>query len=364
LTRPVRRLLILCLVAACTFPVPARAAGSDFRGLLPQYLQSIALVLTDSGTGTAFAVQASPTGTLLITSSHVVEGADRVRLRIGETEPVEARVVADDPEVDLALLEVTGLILPPLPLARTDPGVGTDLAVVGYPLADRLQSVGLGAQPSLSKGVLSAIRQKEGGSVLQVDVPVNPGNSGGPAFDWETGEVVGVVMARLRDASDINFLVGTTSIHAFLTERPTPAPTQTLASGSIRDLLDRSEIPYEIDEQGNYKIVRKLTDKRTQLVLIYGRAWDFQGIKIREIWAPAFRISGDLPADLANRLLRMSQVAKMGGWQVIEVGQDCLATYAIKVVDRMTVDELRKWIDYVASYADTTEQEVTGKDDF
>lgn len=364
MTRTVRRLLILCLVAACTSAVPARAAGSDFRGLLPRYLQSIALVLTDSGTGTAFAVEATPSGTLLITSSHVVEGAHGVRLRIGESEPVEARVVADDPEVDLALLEVTGLSLPTLPLAQTDPGVGTDVAVVGYPLADRLQSVGMGAQPSLSKGVLSAIRQKEGGSVLQVDVPVNPGNSGGPAFDWETGEVIGVVVARLRDASDINFLVGTTSIHAFLAERPAPAPIQTLDSGSIRDLLDQSGIPYEINEQGNFKIVRKFENERTQLVLIYGRVWDYQGIKIRELWAPAFRLGGDLPADLANRLLQMSQVAKIGGWQVIEVGQDRLVTYAIKVVDRMTVDELRKWIDYVASYADATELEVTGKDDY
>lgn len=364
MTRPAQRLFILWLLAACTFPAPVQAAEGDFRGLLPRYLQSIALVLTDSGTGTAFAVQATPSGTLLITSSHVVEGAHGVRLRIGESEPVEARVVADDPEVDLALLEVNGLSLPPLPLARTDSGVGTDVAVVGYPLADRLQSVGMSAQPSLSKGVLSAIRRKEGGSILQVDVPVNPGNSGGPAFDWETGEVIGVVVARLRDASDINFLVGTTSIHAFLAERPAPAPTQALDSGSIRDLLDKSGIPYEINEQGNFKIVRKFENDRTQLVLIYGRAWDYQGIKIRELWAPAFRVSGTLPADLANRLLQMSQDTKIGGWQVIEVEQDCLVTYAIKVVDRMTVDELRKWIDYVASYADATELEVTGKDDY
>ncbi len=364
MTRLAQRLLILWLVAACTFPVPVRAAGNDFRGLLPQYLQSIALVLTDSGTGTAFAVEASPSGTLLITSSHVVEGAESVRLRVGKAEPVAARVIADDPDVDLALLEATGLSLPPLPVARTEPGIGTDIAVVGYPLADRLQSLGMGVQPSLSKGVLSAISQKEGGSVLQVDVPVNPGNSGGPAFDWETGEVVGVVMARLRDASDINFLVGTASIHTFLTERPTPTPAQTAASSSITDLLDQSKIPYEVDDQGNYKILREYDDKRTQLVFIYGRAWDYQGIKIREIWAPAFRLGGDLPADLANKLLLKSQVAKVGGWQVIEIGQERMAAYAIKVVDRMTADELRKWIDYVASYADTMEQEVTGKDDY
>ncbi|MGI5843034.1 MAG: S1C family serine protease [Candidatus Xenobium sp.] len=364
MTRPAQRFFILWLLAACIFPAPVRAAEGNIRELLPWYLQSIALVLTESGTGTAFAVQATPSGTLLITSSHVVEGADRVRLRIGEAKPVEARVIADDPEVDLALLEVDGLTLPPLPLASTDPVIGTDLAVVGYPLVERFQSAGLEVQPSLSKGVLSAIRRKDGGSILQVDVPVNPGNSGGPAFDWETGKVIGVVRARLRDASGINFLVGTNSIHTFLTERPTPKPTRALASDSIRELMDRSGIPYEINENGNFKMVRKLGNGRTQLVLIYGRSWEYNGIKIREIWAPAFRVDGDLSGDLANRLLKMSYEAKIGGWQTLKVEQDSVAIYAIKVVDRLTVEELRTWIDYVASYADTIELEVTGKDDY
>jgi hypothetical protein len=60
----------------------------------------------------------------------------------------------------------------------------------------------------------------------------------------------------------------------------------------------------------------------------------------------------------------MSYEAKIGGWQTLKVEQDSVAIYAIKVVDRLTVEELRTWIDYVASYADTIELEVTGKDDY
>ncbi len=360
MTRLAQVLLVLGVLGACALCAPAQAAGGDLREKLPRYLQSIALVLTDSGTGTAFAVESSPSGTLLITSSHVVQGAASVRLRSGEAPPVVARVVADDPRTDLALLQASGLNLTPLPLAPAEPALGTELAVVGYPLVDRLKAVGMGVQPSVSKGVLSAVSQRDGTSVLQVDVPVNPGNSGGPAFDWETGQVVGVVTARLRDASDINFLVGTTSLHAFLAQRPTPGPAAT----PIADLLDQSGIKYEINERGNFVVLRGFQDERTQLVFIYGKAWDYQGVQVRELFSPAFRLEGELPADLANQLLTRSQETSVGGWQVIESGGERIVAYAIKVVDRMTAEELRTWIDCVASEADDLEEKVTAKDDF
>ena len=359
-----RVILVSLILAACLGSLPARAADGDFKKLLPRYLESIALVLTDSGSGTAFAVESDPSGTHLVTSSHVIEGARSIRVVVGKADPVPATVVADDPKADLALLEIRGVRLVPLPLASAEPGLGADIAVVGYPLADRLQAVGMGLQPSLSKGVLSAVRQRPEGAVLQVDVPINPGNSGGPAFDWETGQVVGVAMSKLRDASDINFLVGTGSLARFLAERPTPAEIRPVAAGSLEDTLKSLGLKYEVDKDGDFKLIFDLEGGRTQLVYVNGKPWEYQGLKIREIWAPSFRSKGPLPAEQANELLLKSQNAKIGGWQVMDLGEDRVAVYAIKVPDRIEQAELREWLDLVASYADTMERQVTGQDEF
>ncbi len=166
--------------------------------------------------GTGFAVG---DGTLVATNSHVLpellDGMtnDALVIRLpagpGEVRQRFARVVLNDKERDLALLRVEGSPLPALPL-RTQGMLreGEAVAFIGFPIGSVL-----GLSPVTHRGIISAVtpialpggnaqqlnekvvRRLRSGSfdVYQLDGTAYPGNSGGPLFDMDTGEVVGVI---------------------------------------------------------------------------------------------------------------------------------------------------------------------------
>ena len=173
------------------------------------------------GTGSGFLV--APSG-LVLTNHHVVTGGRTVELVQGREVEVrtevrrievavggggrhgrfEAWVAASDPELDLAVLQITGLDLPFIPLGDSDaiePGDG--VTVLGYPFGRQVEvgrRVGTDTvpEPSVTAGSLSAARLDEEGRTryLQTDASVNPGSSGGPILD-EDGSVVGIVKMKL-----------------------------------------------------------------------------------------------------------------------------------------------------------------------
>ena len=121
----------------------------------------------------------------VITNAHVVEGADEVRVTIGEDgDPVEAEVVGADPSTDIALLDADADAsqLEPLQLADSaDLEVGDPVVAIGNPL---------GLDHTATAGIVSAldrtIDSPNGFSIthaIQTDAPINPGNSGGPLID-------------------------------------------------------------------------------------------------------------------------------------------------------------------------------------
>jgi S1-C subfamily serine protease len=139
--------------------------------------------------GTGFFVSASG---LVITNHHVVANAERIRIidRAGKEYP--ARLVRRDAANDLALLrvEVTGR---PLPLFRGgEAQKGEQVLTVGYPLVE-LQ----GSDPKATFGRINSVEGAGGDArFYQIDVPLQPGNSGGPLVNLR-GQVVGVVAASL-----------------------------------------------------------------------------------------------------------------------------------------------------------------------
>ena len=137
------------------------------------------------GVGSGFIVDASG---LIVTSHHVVKGAESVTVTLQDGRKLEARVAGIDPKTDLALLEVdTGGSLPVVEFGNSDrTRVGDWVVAVGNPF-------GLGG--TVTAGIVSG-RGRDIGSgpyddYLQLDAPINRGNSGGPLFD-RSGRVVGV----------------------------------------------------------------------------------------------------------------------------------------------------------------------------
>src|SRR3984957_10580227 len=122
----------------------------------------------------------------IVTNNHVVDHASEVTVTTAEGKSMSAKVIGVDSKTDLALLKAEGSNFPYVMFAAHTPRVGDWVIAVGNPF-------GLGG--TVTAGIVSA-RGRDIGSgpyddFLQIDAPVNHGNSGGPTFNAE-GEVVGV----------------------------------------------------------------------------------------------------------------------------------------------------------------------------
>lgn len=154
--------------------------------------------------GTGSGVIIAPDGYVL-TNNHVVEGANEIEVNLTDGSAFSAQVVGADPATDLAVVRVGGNGLPTAQLG--DSGklrVGQLVIAIGNPL---------GFQNTVSSGVVSALGRALRGqsgrlieNVIQTDVPLNPGNSGGPLVD-SRGRVVGINTAIISMAQGISFAV-------------------------------------------------------------------------------------------------------------------------------------------------------------
>jgi serine protease Do len=153
-----------------------------------------------SGAGSGFLIA----GDQVATAAHVVDGAVAVAVQSGD-ETSSARVSGIDARHDLAILDLDRPVDGHLfSLAAHDPEPGTRVAAMGYPLDGPL-SINVGSVSGLHRD----IQTDETGAIeglLQTDVAVNPGNSGGPLVD-SNGRVVGVVSAKRTDAQGMSYAV-------------------------------------------------------------------------------------------------------------------------------------------------------------
>jgi serine protease Do len=124
-----------------------------------------------------------------VTNNHVVEGSEKAEIQTDDQKTYTAKVVGSDPISDLALLKVDGRSdFAFVKLVEQMPRVGDWVLAIGNPF-------GLGG--TVTAGIVSARERNIGGvssdSLLQIDAPINKGDSGGPTFDLD-GRVVGVNM--------------------------------------------------------------------------------------------------------------------------------------------------------------------------
>ena len=122
-----------------------------------------------------------------VTNNHVVDGADKVEVTTDAGKTYTARVIGTDPRTDVALIKVEGgADFPFVKLSEGKARIGDWVLAVGNPF-------GLGG--TVTAGIVSASGRDIGSGpyddFIQIDAPVNKGNSGGPAFNMQ-GEVVGV----------------------------------------------------------------------------------------------------------------------------------------------------------------------------
>jgi serine protease Do len=137
-----------------------------------------------TGQGSGFFISADG---YAVTNNHVVEKASEVQVKTDDGKTYTAKVVGTDPRTDLALIKVEGRNdFPYAKLSEKQPRIGDWVLAVGNPF-------GLGG--TVTAGIVSARSRDIGAGpyddFIQIDAPVNKGNSGGPTFDVD-GNVIGV----------------------------------------------------------------------------------------------------------------------------------------------------------------------------
>ena len=155
---------------------------------------------TGSGSGFIFSSDG-----LLFTNDHVVQKADKIKVTLLDGSEYEAELVGRDSDSDIAILKIYGSGYTIAHLGSSaDLQIGQLMIAIGNPL---------GFQNSVSAGILSGtgrtMRSTNGrliDDVLQSDVSLNPGNSGGPMINSD-GKVVGINTAVINGAQGISFAI-------------------------------------------------------------------------------------------------------------------------------------------------------------
>ena len=161
------------------------------------------------GGGSGFLV--SPDG-LIVTNRHVVADTEaRYSVLLNDGRSFAATVLARDPQLDIAVLELSDPPTTPLPALQFGDTralqLGQTVIAIGNALAEFRNSVSVGVISGLSRSIVArdAMRRSEQlDQVIQTDAAINPGNSGGPLLNL-AGEVIGVNVATSRGAENISF---------------------------------------------------------------------------------------------------------------------------------------------------------------
>ena len=134
------------------------------------------------GIGSGFIV--SPDG-FILTNTHVVEGASEVYVKLTDKREFKAKVIGTDKRTDVAVLKIEGSKLPSLKMGDSDKiKAGEWVIAIGSPFD---------LDNTVTAGIISAKARDTGDflPLIQTDVAVNPGNSGGPLINMR-GEVIGI----------------------------------------------------------------------------------------------------------------------------------------------------------------------------
>jgi S1-C subfamily serine protease len=183
--------------------------------LISRSLPAVVRIETSGGLGTGFFIAPDT----ILTNVHVVAGNASVTVRRADGTTVSGRVDATATELDIAIVHVSSPNPSQATLKMGSAGqvrAGQEVIALGSPL---------GLQNTVTRGIVSAVREVGGLTLVQTDAAINPGNSGGPLMD-RLGRVIGIATMGMRSevAQGLSFAVGIEHAQSLLAgKRPTGA---------------------------------------------------------------------------------------------------------------------------------------------
>ena len=190
---------------------PSQRVASEMEAVA-KARRSVVLVSTADGTGSGVVLTSDGH---VLTNRHVVEGARKIEVRLADGRTLPARILRTSQIPDLALLKASAAGLPPAAWADSDRlALGQTVLAIGHALD-------MEGEPTVSRGIVSALRTRNSVKYVQTDAALNPGSSGGPIVDLD-GAVVGIDTFGIEGADAMNFAIAASEVRRWLEKCAAP----------------------------------------------------------------------------------------------------------------------------------------------
>lgn len=219
----------LVVVAALILCVAAQAQGRPEFKPSEIYSRSIAatctIIATENGApvslGSGFVISGDG---LVATNRHVVGNASEVLVKCGQLSPVRARVAKIHASADLAVLRTNLRVSKPLVISPKEPAklLGQPVYAIGNPE---------GLEGTISNGLISGVRHRDGVTLIQISAPISHGSSGGPVILGD-GQVIGVATALSSEGQNLNFATPAVLLRDLTTANAQVVGASTAAQGA------------------------------------------------------------------------------------------------------------------------------------
>ncbi len=210
------------LVSGCAAHPSSDAFPSIVAALRPSVvLLTMRVPNQDSGSidkyqdayATGVVVSSGSWGSDVLTVEHAIEGARNLHATIGGVKHEGASVAGRDRALDIAVVRLRRGNLPMAKLGKSANLLpGEAIGIIGYPIPDAFEEEGLGTTSSIYAGRISSLRKH----AIELNLPIVPGESGGPVFRAENGEVVGIAESRFDEERSIGFALPIDEAKPFL----------------------------------------------------------------------------------------------------------------------------------------------------
>ncbi len=227
--------------AAAPTAAPETAVASPptagLEDVIGRAMPALVRVETATGFGSGFFI----TPDTMLTNVHVVGANTSVTIRRPDGKTMMARVERSAPELDIAVIRISSPD-PGQPTLTMGSGAraraGQEVFALGTPL---------GLQNTVTRGIVSAVREVGGLTLVQTDAAISPGNSGGPLLD-RSGQVIGITTMGIKssDAQGLGFAVAIEHAQALMAGKPSTAQRGTPVS-TLNEAMSGRGAPADVE---------------------------------------------------------------------------------------------------------------------